>query len=70
MLIEIINKVLMVLFFTATINAVRHGYYFLQAVLNTDKENPVKYVLNKVDSILLLISIAYILTAIFTGIKL
>lgn len=70
MVMEILDKIFMLVFFMATIITVRHGYYFLQAILNTDKKNTVKYVLTNKNLIILLVSISYLLTTIFTGIKL
>ncbi len=70
MIVDIINKILMVIFFVASLNTVRHLYYFIQTILYTDQEISVKYKLSNKSLILLGISIAYILTAIFTGIKL
>jgi hypothetical protein len=69
MLIEILNKVFTVIFFMACLTTFRHGYYFIQAFLLSTTEEPVKYKLTKTSLLYLGISIAYILTVIFTGIK-
>jgi hypothetical protein len=72
MLIEILNKVFTVIFFMACLTTFRHGYYFIQAYLlskGEELEQPVKYKLTKTSLLYLGISIAYILTVIFTGIK-
>jgi hypothetical protein len=69
MFVEITNKVFMVIFFMACLTTFRHGYYFIQAYLLSTAEEPVKYKLTKTSLLYLGISIAYILTAIFTGIK-
>lgn len=69
MLIEILNKLFTVIFFMSCLTTFRHGYYFIQAFLLSTVEEPVKYRLDKTSLLFLGISIAYILTAIFTGIK-
>ena len=73
MILSIIDKILMVLFFMATLNTIRHGYYFIQTVLISqklqDNEEPLKYNLSWKSLLLLGVSIAYILTVIFTGVK-
>ena len=72
MIIEITNKVFMVIFFMACLTTFRHGYYFIQAYIlskSEEFEEPVKYKLTKSSLLYLGISIAYILTVIFTGIK-
>jgi hypothetical protein len=73
MLIEISNKILMICFFLSCLNTLRHGYYFIQAYLlylSPNEETPVKYRLSNTSLILLGISIAYILSSLFTGITL
>ena len=69
-MIEILlNKLFIVLFFVSLLNTVRHTYYFIQAIVSSTEEQPTKYVIPKTSLILLGLSIAYILTSIFTGIK-
>jgi hypothetical protein len=65
----LLNKVLMVLFFVSILNVVRHGYYFIQAIITSTEELPIKYVISKNYLILLGLSISYILSVIFTGIN-
>lgn len=50
------------------LNLIRHTYYFLQAGLTSTEEEPKKYRISNVSLYLLGISIAYILSVIFTGI--
>ena len=72
MLIEILNKVFTVIFFMACLTTFRHGYYFIQAYIlskSAELEEPVKYKLTNTSLLYLGVSIAYILTVIFTGIK-
>jgi len=69
-MIEILlNKLFIVLFFVSLLNTLRHTYYFIQAIVSSTEEQPIKYVIPKTSLILLGLSIAYILSSIFTGIK-
>jgi len=65
----LLNKLLMMLFFISLLNTLRHGYYFIQALVTSTEEQPIKYVVSKNSLLLLGLSIAYMLTTIFTGIK-
>jgi hypothetical protein len=65
----LLNKVLMVLFFISLLNTIRHMYYFIQAIVTSTEEQPIKYVISKNSLILLGLSISYVLSVIFTGIK-
>jgi hypothetical protein len=69
MLLEIINKIFVLIFFLSTLNVVRHCYYFIQAIVTSTEELPIKYKLTNRSLFYLGVSIAYILTVIFTGIK-
>jgi hypothetical protein len=69
MLIDILNKFLMVLFFVSCLNTIRHTYYFIQAWFTSTDDEPVKYTISNKSLFLLGVSIAYIITSIFTGIK-
>jgi hypothetical protein len=64
----ILNKILLILFFMSCLNILRHAYYFIQAVVTSSEEEPKKYRITNVSLYLLGISIAYILSTIFTGI--
>lgn len=68
--VEIINRILMLLFFMASLTTIRHIYYFIQAFFTSTEEQPKKYVLTNTSLILLGVSIAYILSSIFSGITL
>lgn len=70
MLIDILNKVLMVVFFMSCLNTLRHVYYFIQAFFTSTEEQPVKYRVTDTSLLLLCLSLAYVLTVVFTGIKL
>lgn len=69
MLLDTLNKLLIVLFFMSCLNTIRHAYYFIQTWFTSTEEIPVKYRLTNKSLFLLGVSIAYILTTIFTGIK-
>lgn len=51
------------------LTVIRHGYYFIQALFTSSEEQPVKYRVSKTSLLFLCISIAYILSVFFTGIK-
>ena len=70
MLVDLSNQILMILFFLSCLTTLRHGYYFIQTFLSSTEETPVKYRISKISLILLGISIAYILSSLFTGITL
>ena len=67
MLESLINKVLFVLFFISILNVVRHGWKIFMRLRDTDLPN--KYELTKTELIFLGLSIAYIFTTLFNGIK-
>jgi hypothetical protein len=69
MLLDTLNKLLIVLFFMSCLNTTRHAYYFIQTWFTSTEEIPVKYKITDKSLFLLGVSIAYILTAILTGIK-
>jgi hypothetical protein len=66
----LVNKLLILLFVLSGLTTLRHGYYFVQAVITSTEEQPKKYKLSKTSLLFLGISIAYIFSAILTGIKL
>jgi hypothetical protein len=67
MLLDISNKILLILLFLSILNLVRHVYYFIQAWVKSESDEPRKYILSKSSLFLLGMSIAYILTAMFNG---
>lgn len=69
-MIEIINKLLILLFFMSCLNTLRHTYYFIQTWFTSSEEAPLKYRISERSLFLLGTSIAFILTTIITGIKL
>ena len=70
MILDTLNKLLMILFFVSLLNTIRHMYYFIQTWFTSTEDNPVKYKITPKSLFLLGVSIAYILTTILTGIKL
>lgn len=70
MIITIINKILIITFILSILNIIRHGYYFIQAWLVADTDNPINYKLNNIKLLFLGLSIAYVLSTIFTGLNL
>lgn len=68
MLIDIVNKILIVLFFMSLLNVLRHTYYFIQVWVKSTSERPEKYRLPNNSLWVLAISVAYLLSTIFSGI--
>lgn len=68
MLLDLVNKILIILLFMSILNVVRHAYYFIQAWVKSDSERPEKYRLSNNSLWVLATSIAYILTTIFNGV--
>ncbi len=68
MILDILNKILFVIFFLSCVNVLRHAYYFIQAYSKAETENIERYKLDKTPLLLLGISIAVIFTSIFNGI--
>ena len=70
MMLELTNRILMVLAFMSGLTVLRHLYYFIQAFFTSTDEEPVKYRVSKTSLIFLCVSLSYILSIMFTGIKL
>ena len=70
MLEALINRALIVALFIAMLTVIRHTYFFIQAFLTSTEEEPVKYKLQSRPLFLLALSIAYIISVCFTGVKL
>ena len=69
MFLEIINKILLSVFFLSCLNTIRHTYYFIQTWFTSTPEEPIKYRISNSALFILGLSVAFILTSIFTGIK-
>jgi hypothetical protein len=68
MQIDILNKILLMFFVMCSLNIVRHFYYFTQAWVKSDSDNPEKYKINTISLWILSISIAYIVTSLVQGV--
>lgn len=68
MLIDIINKILVILYVLSCLNMIRHSYYFIQAWVKSNEDNPQKYRMGNISLILLGLSLAFIISSVFTGI--
>lgn len=69
MIIDVINKILLMVFVLATLNVLRHIFFTIQIWFLNDTEGE-RYSLTNKAIILLGISIAYIVSCLFTGIYL
>jgi hypothetical protein len=67
MLVDIINKILLIILFMCMLNVFRHAYYFIQAWFKSNTENSQKYRLTNKSLWILSLSIAYLLSSIFNG---
>ena len=70
MFLDILNKILTIVFFMSLLNVVRHTYYFIQAWVKSSSESPQKYILSGSSLWVLSLSLAYVLCTIFNGITL
>ena len=70
MFLDILNKILTIVFFMSLLNVVRHTYYFIQAWVKSSTESPQKYILSGSSLWILSVSLAYILCTIVNGITL
>ena len=50
------------------VNIIRHGYYFVQAWLTSEGDNPQKYIIKPTSLWVLSCSIGYFLASLFVGI--
>ncbi len=64
----LLNKLLHTLFIIALLNVIRNGYYFIQAWVKSNTDNPSKYILSNMSLLLLGISLSYVLMSLITGI--
>lgn len=70
MLLDLLNKALLLVMVLSSLNIVRHLYYFIQAWAKSNNENPQKYILDRRSLILLGLSIGYVIMAIIDGLTL
>lgn len=69
MIIDVLNKVLLMVFVLSILNILWHAFFFIQAYVKTEKENS-KYIVSPRSLLILGLSIAYIIASIITGINL
>jgi hypothetical protein len=69
MLLDTLNKILVLLFILSLLNIFRHSYYFVQTWVTSTEEKPIKYKINDKSLFLLGVSISYVLMTFFTGFK-
>ena len=70
MLVELIERLLWVLFWVSTLNMLRHGYFFIHSWAKSESDNPERYIVQPNTLFLLGISIGYFITVIIRGINL
>jgi len=68
MWMDILNKILLMILIMSSLNVIRHLYYFGQAWVKSDSDNPEKYKVSDFSLWVLSISIAYILTSLLSGV--
>ena len=66
MVVSLINKILLLMFFISILNCLRHVWWVIN---NLREETPVRYILSLRERVLLGVSFSYIITLILTGFK-
>lgn len=69
MTIDILNKIFFILFFLASLNVLRTAFFFIGSFVKSGDEISEKFRLTTRQLFLFGLSIAYILSTLFTGIK-
>jgi len=69
-ILNIINKLILILFMMSTLNILKHIYFFVQAWILSDTDTPMNYILSRYEQIVLGLSLSYIVSTILTGFKL
>lgn len=69
MLIEILNKISVLILMLSILNFIRHTFFVIGSFIKSEDDNPQKYRLSTMQLLMLGLSISYILTIIFTGVK-
>ena len=69
MVLDIINKILIIIFILASLNIIRHSILTIQVWFRANEEE-IKYTLTSKGLFLLGLSLAYVISSIFTGIHL
>ncbi len=69
MILDILNKILFILFVMCSLNVIRHVYYFIQAWVKSSSDAPKKYIISGKSLWVLSISLSYLINAIINGIN-
>lgn len=69
-LLLILNKGFMFMFFMSFLNLIRHTYNLIQTYYIGSEDENVRYIVEPKDLLILAVSIAIVLTSMFTGIQL
>lgn len=67
MVLDLINKLLLLAYVMSILNVIRHSFYFGQAMLFSTEEEPKTYKLDKLPLILLGVSLSYIIVGLISG---
>jgi amino acid transporter len=68
MVLDIINKVIVIVYILACLNVFRHTYYFIQSWFKSNGEAPQKYKIARKSLVVLGISLAFIISSFVIGI--
>jgi hypothetical protein len=69
MWLEILNRFLMMIFVLSLLNIFRTTFFLIGTFLKSNSETPEKFRLTKIELIFLGLSISYVITSMFSGIK-
>jgi len=69
MMINLLNKILVISFVLSCLVTLRHMYYLFQTLSMSTEEKPMKYKVNGLSLFFLGLSLAYIISSLFIGIK-
>lgn len=67
-MLEFINKILVLIYIMAILNVVRHGYFFIQAWIESFKGTPIQINMLPQERFMLGLSISYVVTGIILGV--
>jgi hypothetical protein len=70
MIVLLLNKVLLILFWLSVSNVIRNIFFVLQSWIKSKTDNPKKLTINHIGLVLLGLSISYIMMTIQNGIEL
>jgi len=67
-MIEIINKIMVILYVLSCLNVIRHSLIFVRQFRELDNDENMRYKITKSSLLILGLSISYIITGIINGI--